>query len=68
MSCGDPQGSILGSVLFSLYKLPFNHIIQQFKIVAYHCYDDDTQLYVSFKSGELKNLDKLHCGLTAIKA
>lgn len=30
-----------------------------------NCYADDTQLYVSFTSDDLKNLDTLHCCLTA---
>ncbi len=64
MSCEAPQGSVLCPILFCLHILPLGHIIGQFKIVAYHCYADDTQLCVSFKS---KNLDTLHCCLPAIK-
>ncbi len=68
-SCGVMFiGSILGPILFSLYMLPFGHISCQFKTVAYHCCADNTQFYVSFKSDDLKNLDSLHCFLTAIKA
>lgn len=65
MSCGTPQGSIPGPIFFSLYMLPLVKIL--FKIVAYHCYADDIHLYVSFESGEFKNLDILHNCQNAIK-
>lgn len=66
MSCGVPQRPILDHILFSLYMLPLSHIIHQFNIFTYHCYANATQLYVSFKSGALKNLDPTSC-LHAIK-
>lgn len=67
MSCGVPQGSVLGPILFSLYMLPLGHIIRHFTPVSYHCYADDSQLYVSLRPENHSKLDSLHSCLTAIK-
>ena len=48
---GVPQGSVFGSVLFTLYTSLLSQIINRHKL-NYHLYDDDTQIYISFSSNK----------------
>lgn len=47
--------------------LPLGHSIPQFSCMLYHCYTDDTQMYISVKPSDLSNVTTLNQCLAEIR-
>ena len=71
MSFGVPQGSCLGSLLFSAYASKLFQVIKN-HLPNVHAYADDTQLYMSFKPdssmGETEARGAMERCIRAVKA
>ena len=67
VTCGVPQGSILGPILFSLYTSPIANIVSSFG-VSQQQYADDTQLFVFLSPANLDNqLTRLQSCLSSVR-
>ena len=66
VTCGVPQGSVLGPILFTIYMLPLGHVISKHGL-SFHCYADDTQLFIKTAPHTFTALSPLTSCLEEIK-
>ena len=61
-SLAHPQGSVLGPLLFSLYTSPLSDVASKHEL-SFHFYADYRQLYVTFETPSLNDMELSKCRL-----